>query len=77
MSDWELVAEQSKLVSEPPDGLLVCVVIPDGDDQVRGITVWETPGQRGDWAASVMMTSPRDLHAVSQLYPCQSLSTLP
>ena len=55
MSDWELVAEHSKLVSEPPDGLLACIVVPDGDEQVRGITVWETPGQRGDWAALVMM----------------------
>jgi len=54
-SDWELVAEHSKLVSEPPDGLLACIVVPDGDDQVRGITVWESPGQRGEWAASVMM----------------------
>jgi hypothetical protein len=55
MSDWELVAEHSKLVSSPPDGLLACVVLPEGDDQMRAITVWETPGQRGDWAASVMM----------------------
>lgn len=54
-SDWELVAEHSKLVSEPPEGLFACIVVPDGDDQVRGITVWESPGQRGDWAASVMM----------------------
>ena len=55
MSDWELVAEHSKLVSEPPDGLVACIVVPEGDDQIRGITVWETPGQRGDWAARVMM----------------------
>ena len=55
MSDWELVAEHSKLVSEPPEGLLACIVVPEGVDQVRGITVWETPGQRGDSAASVMM----------------------
>jgi hypothetical protein len=55
VTEWELVAEHSKLVSEPPDGLLACIVVPEGDDQVRGITVWETPGQRGDWAARVMM----------------------
>jgi hypothetical protein len=55
LSDWELVAEHSKLVSAPPDGLLACIVIPEGDGQMRGITVWESPGQRGDWAASVMM----------------------
>ena len=55
MSDWESVAEHSKLVSEPPDGLLACIVLPEGDGQMRAITVWETPGQRGDWAANVMM----------------------
>ena len=55
MSDWELVAEHSKLISSPPDGLLACIVLPEGDGQMRAITVWETPGQRGDWAASVMM----------------------
>jgi hypothetical protein len=54
-SDWELVAEHSKLVSEPPDGLLACIVLPETDGQMRAITVWESPGQRGDWAASVMM----------------------
>jgi len=55
MSGWELVAEHSKLVSEPPDGLLACIVVPEGDGQMRAITVWETPGQRGDFAAQVMM----------------------
>jgi hypothetical protein len=55
MSDWELVAEHSKLVTEPPDGLLACIVLPEGDGRMRAITVWETPGQRGDWAARVMM----------------------
>jgi len=55
MSEWELVAEHSKLVSEPPEGLLACIVLPEGDGQMRGITVWETPGQRGDFAAEVMM----------------------
>ena len=55
MSEWELVAEYSKLVTEPPDGLLACVVLPEGDGQMRCITVWETPGQRGDFAANVMM----------------------
>ena len=55
MSEWELVAEHSKLVAEPPDGLLACIVLPEGDGQMRGITVWETPGQRGDFAAEVMM----------------------
>jgi hypothetical protein len=55
MSDWELVAEHAKLVSEPPDGLLACIVVPEGDGRMRAITVWETPGQRGEWAANVMM----------------------
>ena len=55
ISEWELVAEHSRLVSEPPDGLLACIVVPEGDGEMRAITVWETPGHRGDFAASVMM----------------------
>ena len=55
MGDWELVAEHSKLVTEPPDGLLACIVLPEGDGQMRAITVCETPGQRGDWAARAMV----------------------
>jgi hypothetical protein len=55
MSEWELVAEHSKLVSDPPEGLVACIVLPEGDGQMRAITVWDTPGQRGDFAASVMM----------------------
>lgn len=55
MNEWELVAEHAELVSEPPDGLLACIVVPEADDQMRCITVWETPGQRGEFAASVMM----------------------
>ena len=31
------------------------IVVPDGDDDVIGITVWDTPGQRGDFAAQRMM----------------------
>jgi len=55
LSEWELVAEHSKLVSDPPEGLIACIVLPEGDGQMRAITVWETPGQRGDFAATVMM----------------------
>jgi hypothetical protein len=55
MSDWELVAAHSKLVSEPPDGLLVCIALPEGDGQMRAVTVWETAEHRGDWAATVML----------------------
>ena len=55
VTDWELVAHHSKLVSEPPEGLLACIVLPEGDGQMRGFTVWETAAQRGDWAAQVMM----------------------
>ncbi|MGI9622922.1 MAG: hypothetical protein ACR2PK_08815 [Acidimicrobiales bacterium] len=55
LSDWEAVKHHSKLITEPPDGLLACVVLPEGDGEMRAITVWETPGQRGDWAARVMM----------------------
>ena len=54
-SDWELVCEKSGLVDDPPDGLLACVALPDGDDDVIGIMVWETPGHRGDFAAGTMM----------------------
>lgn len=55
LSDWELVREKSRLLDDPPDGLLACIVTPVGDDAIHGVMVWETPGQRGDWAAAVMM----------------------
>ena len=32
-----------------------CIVFPEGDGRLRGFTVWEKPGQRGDVAAQVMM----------------------
>jgi hypothetical protein len=55
LRDWELVRQHSRLLDEPPDGLLSCIVTPVGDDGMRGVMVWETPGQRGEWAAAVMM----------------------
>lgn len=55
VSDWELVRQHSRLIDDPPDGLLACVVTPVGDDGMHAVMVWETPGQRGDWAAAVMM----------------------
>ena len=54
-SDWEAVRDRSGILAQPPDGLLSCVVLPDGDDHMIGIMVWDTPGQRGDWAAATMM----------------------
>ena len=53
--DWELVRHHSRLLDEPPDGLLSCVVTPVGADEVHGVLVWETAGQRGEWAARVMV----------------------
>jgi hypothetical protein len=53
--DWEAVKARSGLLADPPDGLLSCVVLPDGDGRLTATMVWESPGQRGDWAAEVMM----------------------
>jgi hypothetical protein len=55
LRDWESVREHSRLVDDPPDGLLACVVTPVGDDAMHGVMVWETAAQRGEWAAAVMM----------------------
>ena len=35
--------------------LLACIAIPTGEDEVSVTMVWETAGQRGDWAAEIMM----------------------
>jgi hypothetical protein len=40
------IAQRSRLISEPPEGPLACIVLPDGHDQVQGITVWEQQVKR-------------------------------
>ena len=54
-SEWHLVNEKTGLVSEPPAGLVAHVAWESGPDQVTAVMVWEAPGQRGDFAAEVMM----------------------
>lgn len=54
-TDWETVRDASGMLDDPPPGLAAVVVLPDGDDDIVGVTVWDTPGQRGQWAADVMM----------------------
>ena len=53
--DWELVREKSGLLDDPPDALLACIAVPSGEEEVSVIMVWESAGQRGDWAAEIMM----------------------
>ena len=54
-SDWESVREASGMLDDPPPGLVAVIVVPDGEDDMIGITVWDTPGQRGEFAAQRMM----------------------
>ncbi|MGI9577556.1 MAG: hypothetical protein ACR2OH_05125 [Microthrixaceae bacterium] len=42
-------------MKDPPPGLRACIVVPEGDHEMTMVWVWDTPGQRGDWAAEVMV----------------------
>jgi hypothetical protein len=53
--DAEFVFERSRIYSDPPAGLRAAISWVDGEDQVSLLTVWETPGARGDFALERMM----------------------
>lgn len=53
--DWETVRDKSRVLEDPPDGLLACIALPKGDDEMSTVMVWESADVRGTWAAEVMM----------------------
>lgn len=43
--------DKSCLVSDPPPGLRAAVAWETPDGQGRALVVWDSAGERGDWAA--------------------------
>ena len=54
-SEIETVDAETRLFSDPPDGLLVAVSWEDGNDQITTVMVWETAAARGEFAFEKMM----------------------
>ena len=49
------VMDASRLLDDPPDGLLAALSWEDGDGQATMVSLWESPGARGQAAMERMM----------------------
>ena len=54
-AELQRVFELSRLTADPPLGLLAAVSYTEPNGESSTLLVWETPGQRGDWAAERMV----------------------
>lgn len=54
-ADLDVVDERAGLFSDPPDGLAAAIAWESGDDEITTVMVWDTPGDRGDFAFKKMM----------------------
>jgi hypothetical protein len=54
-AEIEQVFEASRLTSDPPPGLMAAIAYTESNGESAALLVWETPGQRGDWAADRMV----------------------
>jgi hypothetical protein len=54
-AELEMVFEKSKLTTDPPPGLMAAMSWTEPDGTSSALLVWETPGERGDWAAERMV----------------------
>jgi hypothetical protein len=54
-AELAIVDAEAGIFSNPPPGLAAAISWESGDDQVTCLMVWDTPGQRGDFAAERMM----------------------
>ncbi|MEX1280571.1 MAG: hypothetical protein AB1Z55_07590 [Acidimicrobiia bacterium] len=50
-----IVDAEAGLFSDPPPGLAAAVAWESGEGEVTCLMVWDTPGQRGDFAFQKMM----------------------
>ncbi|MBY5163922.1 hypothetical protein [Salsipaludibacter albus] len=49
------VMDASRLLDDPPDGLLAALSWDDGDGRATMVSLWESPGARGQAAMERMM----------------------
>jgi hypothetical protein len=58
-AEVDIVDREAGLFSDPPEGLLAALAWEaeegDPDGEVTVLTVWETPGARGDWGYQRIM----------------------
>lgn len=47
--DWRLWTDRLRLLSEPPDALVVSVAWDNGDGTVSGVNVWDNPSAVADF----------------------------
>ena len=46
---WETMTGRTRLISEPPESLVVSVAWDDGEGRVTVLNVWETPDAIADF----------------------------
>jgi len=54
-SDLDSVDERAGLFSDPPDGLAAAIAWESGDDEITTVMVWDSPGDRGNFAFKKIM----------------------
>jgi hypothetical protein len=53
--ELQRVMERSRLTSDPPPGLGAAVAFTEANGESAVLLVWDSPGERGDWAAERMV----------------------
>lgn len=53
--EWEFVIAKTRIVDDPPEGLLAAIAWDAGGGEVTAVMVWETPAARGNFSADKMM----------------------
>ena len=48
-SEWERWHERLRYTSDPPEALIATIVWDNGDNQVAGVNLWETPKAVADF----------------------------
>jgi len=50
-AEIEFVFREARLTSDPPPGLRAAISWELADGEAMALVVWDSPGERGDWAA--------------------------